>query len=115
MTDFYYNNEEQLMWIREEVFGEKGAIDQSIRDDNLDVYKFLIAMSISYGLKINKKIYDYVKARAMSIDFSVENRVFFEKSEYASKDVLYFEEFMKKAGNDETFRKKCQTFFKRVA
>lgn len=110
MTDFYYNNEEQLMKIREAVFGERGDIDQIISEENVNIYKFLIAISISYGLKMNKEIYKYVKERAIAIDFSVKNRVFFENCEYKSKDVLYFEEFMKNAGKDELFCISCRKF-----
>lgn len=111
MTNFYYSNEEQLMLIREEVFGEKGAIEHVVSEDNLEIYKFLIAMSISYGLKMNQKIYRQLKDRAIYIDYDVKNRVFFEKCESASKDILYFEQFMDTLTRDSAFRTRCKKFF----
>lgn len=117
MTEFCYNNLERLMQIREEVFGEGGKIEQGITLQNLDMYKFLISMSIYYKLAINVDMWEKIRDRAISLDAGVKNRVFFEKSDTRRgiTDQLYFQNFMKEASRDTKFLGVYQTYFDRVA
>lgn len=115
MTDFCYNNEERLLQLQEEILGEGGKIEQTITPENLDVYKFLISMSIERGLHISKKSYMQVKKYAILADCTVPTIVFFEKCDSYSRDTLYFQNFMKKASRDKEFLGVYQTHFNRVA
>lgn len=115
MTDFYYNNEERLKQLREEVFGEKGRIEQKITTENLDVYMFLISMSMEMNMHMNRKSYNRIREEATYIDGSTKNRVFFEKCESYSRDILYFQNFMKETSKKNSFISTYYTFFYRAA
>lgn len=115
MTDFYYNNKERLLQLQEEILGDKGEIEQIITPQNVDVYKFLISMSIERGLHICQKAYMLVKQYAILVDCTVQNRVFFEKCDAYSKDTLYFQNFMKEVSRDTRFLGVYQTYFDRAA
>lgn len=115
MTDFYYNNEERLLQLQEEILGDKGKIEQIITPENLDVYKFLISMSIEMGLHISPKAYRQVKEYAIHADCTVPTIVFFEKCDSYSMDTLYFQNFIKKVSRDTRFLGVYQTHFNRVA
>ena len=115
MTEFFYNNEERLRKLQKEVFGEEGTIKQTIEYYNLDVYKFLISMSIWLMLYMNRSSYEQVKAAALLIDGSKANRVFFEKCDAYSRDVLYFQDFMKGQCKNRQFCDVYYTYFHRAA
>ena len=117
MTEFCYNNWERLMQIREEVLGEGGKIEQGITPQNLDMYKFLISMSIYYQLDISVDMWEKIRDRAISLDTGVKNRVFFEKRDTRRgiTDQLYFQNFMQEASRDTKFLGVYQTYFHRAA
>lgn len=117
MTRFFYENEERLMQLQKEILGDKGKIEQEITPQNLDVYKFLISMSIYYKLGMNVNMWEQIKECAMFLDSGVKNRVFFEKSDIRQGivDSLYFHNFMKEASTDTRFLGIYQTYFNRAA
>lgn len=115
MTDFYYNNEERLLQLQEEILGDGGEIGELITPQNVDVYKFLISMSIEMGLHISKVAYKEVKKYAIMADGTTKNRVFFEKCESYSMDALYFQNFMSKTSRDTGFLGVYQTYFSKAA
>lgn len=80
MTDFYYNNEERLLQLQGEILGDEGELWRIITPQNVDVYKFLISMSIERGLHINHKAYMKVKEYAVYADCTIQNRVFFKST-----------------------------------
>lgn len=117
MTEFFYENEERLMQIWKEVMGDEGKIKQEITPENLDVYKFLISMSIYYKLGMNVNMWEQIRDCAMFLDSGLKNRVFFEKSDIrqGTVDSLYFRNFMKEASRDTKFLGVYQTYFNRAA
>lgn len=115
MTDFYYNNEERLLQLQEEILGDGGEIGELITLQNVDVYKFLISMSMEMGLYISKVAYYEIKKYAIMVDGTTKNRVFFEKCESYSRDALYFQNFMKRASKDTGFLGVYQTYFSKAA
>lgn len=115
MTEFYYNNEKRLLQLQEETLGDRGVVGQIVTPENLDVYKFLIAMSMEMGLHISPKAYGLVKQYAISVDSTVQNRVFFEKCDSYKRDILYFQNFMKEVSEKAMFCSIYYTYFHRAA
>lgn len=115
MTDFYYNNEERLLQLQKEILGDEGELWRIITPQNVDVYKFLISMSIERGLHISHKAYMKVREYAVYADCTIQNRVFFEKCDSYSRDVLYFQNFMERASKDTEFLGVYYNDFNRTA
>ena len=115
MTDFYYNNEERLLQLQGEILGDEGELWRIITPQNVDVYKFLISMSIERGLHISHKAYMKVKEYAVYADCTIQNRVFFYMYDSYSRDILYFHNFMERASKDPEFLSVYYTYFSKAA
>lgn len=117
MTTFQYENGEKLDRFADQSFGKAGKIRKVSGIDSVKVYKYLLAYRITCGKDIDLDSCEWFEERAIHLDLRNENRIFFEKAmmNVRVKDILYFEDYMKKMEKDLGFLSEWYAYFAETA
>lgn len=118
MTDFMYKNRKQLNQIGRECCG-RGRKVENLKTEYFEVFIYAIAYCMFFGQRMTKYMYEKIKEMAKEQEENYgedpEIRIFFEKVEAYEKDVLYFQEIMKKLENRSTFKTAYQAYLEKAA
>lgn len=103
MREFLYENEGVVKKLSSKYFeeGESVQID-SIAD--LMVFQYILSYRVLSEQKINLIPLNTIKNYARRLLMTQSDKIFFEKLECRSRDLLYFQQYMKEAENNITFR-----------
>lgn len=110
MTDFVYENKEQVRKLSKELC-TNGEVRRLYDKQSREVYKFLLSYWVTFGKRIHPMIYERIRTQLIYADCSNENIIFFEKLNSVNIDTTYFENYMRQKEKDMDFHDHWYAYF----